>query len=149
MKSQPAKSALIEAVLTRAAEQEGDITPAAMALFYQRMPEARELFEHHGGGRVYNLEGEMVEMALYCLLHWFESPGEIEIMLQGSVPHHNDTLKVPPEAYQGLLQATAEVILETIPPGRQDELAIWREVCDDLAGLIEYSRRFVFHPRSP
>ena len=149
MKTPPDKSALIEGILMRAAEQVGDITPAAMALFYQRCPEARQLFEHHGGGRVYNLEGEMVEMALYCLMHWFDSPGEIEILLQGSVPHHNDTLKVPPEAYRGLLQATAEVIRDTIPPDRPDELAVWREVGEDLAGLIDYSRRFLFHPRSP
>ncbi len=34
----------------------------------------------------------MVEQALYCLMYGFDSPGEIEILLLGSVPHHNDTL---------------------------------------------------------
>ncbi len=146
--SDPDKNALIEHILTRASDKIGDITAPVMALFYQRFPQARQMFEHHGSDRVYNLEGEMVQQALYCLMYWFDSPGEVEIVLWGSVPHHNDTLKVPPEIYQGLLTATSEVIFDTIPPERDDERTVWKELCDDLGGLIEHSRQYVTDPKT-
>jgi len=139
-------SALAEAVLLRAAEHVGDITAPVLAVYYQRFPQARQLFEHHGNRRSHCLESEMVEQALYCLMNWFESPGEVEIVLLGSVPHHNDTLRVPPEAYQGLLQATAEVIGDTIPSGNTAERAAWKRLREDLDEVIEASRKHISRP---
>jgi hypothetical protein len=130
---------LIEQTLNRTAEQVGDITGPVMARYYQRFPEAMTAFDTHAQGNRPRLEGEMVERALYCLMYWFESPGEIEILLSGSVLHHNDTLQVPPTWYNELLQATAEVIVETIPPENSAELAAWEALCSDLREVIEQS----------
>jgi hypothetical protein len=117
------KRRLLEQSLERVVEQIGDITQPTMARYYGRFPAAVEAFERLWPGNRAQLEGEMVERALYCLMYWFESPGEIEIMLGGSVLHHNDTLRVPPEWYAGLVDATIDVIVATIPPGNGPELA--------------------------
>ena len=130
------KLAVVEQILTRAAEGVGDITAPTMASFYQRFPEARSAFEQHGGANINKLEGEMVEQALYCLMCWFDSPAEIKILLAGSVPHHETVLDVQPEYYQGLLVAAAEVIQATIPSGNKEELLVWQLLSDDLAELI-------------
>lgn len=141
--SEQAKNVEVETILTRAAERAGDITEPAMAIFYQRFPKARESFAHHGGELIHNLEGEMVQQALYCLMTWFESTGEVELMLRGSVPHHCETLNVPPEYYQGLLMATADVVQSTIPTENTQELAVWQELCDSLADLINQSSQHI------
>jgi len=139
-------SALVEAVLYRAAEAIGDITEPVMALFYQRFPQAREMFEYHGGFTTHCVEADMIQQAIYCLMNWFESPGEVEIVLLGSVPHHNDTLKVPPEVYQGLLQATAEVIGDSIPEANARERSAWQSLCRDLDAVIDQSRMYITRP---
>ena len=134
------KSAVVEAILTRAAEEAGDITQVTMGRFYERFPPGRELFTHHGGEGVENLEGEMVQRSVHCLMYWYDSPGEIEMLLMGSVPHHSETLNVPAEFYQGLLTATAEIILETIPAENSEELAVWQELSDELRAMIQRSK---------
>lgn len=133
------KLAVVEQILTRVAEDMGDITQAVMTLYYQRLPEAKERFQHHAQGNIDNLQGEMVTQALYCLMTWFESPGEIEILLLGSVPHHSDTLKIPPTYYRELINTTAEVVESTIPTENSEELVIWREVRSQLQKLVEQS----------
>lgn len=137
------KIARIEQILTRAAEQVGDVTAPTMERFYNRYPEAKAAFELHGLGQRAVLEGQMIERSLYCLMHWFDSPGEIEILLAGSVPHHSDTLQVPPEWYGDLIEATAEVIAETIPVTDAEELAVWHELRSDLIDLIDQSRQLI------
>ncbi len=138
---------LVDTILYRAAEALGDITRPVMTRYYQRFPSVWEMFEHHGGMTAHTLEGEMVDQALYCLMNWYSSRGEVEIVLLGSVPHHAETLKVPPNAYQGLLQATAEVIGDTIPVDNTEELAVWRDLCDGLYAVIEQSRRYIHAPK--
>src|SRR5690625_6177142 len=100
------RTALVEQTLLRAAERLGDVTAPVLAAYYQRVPESKAAFEHHAGVNRSQLEGEMVENSLYCLMSWFESPGEIEMLLAGSVPHHEETLRVPPHWYEELLEAT-------------------------------------------
>jgi len=141
--SNDSKLALVEGILMRAAEQLGDVTQPAMDHYYHRYPEVRAAFEHHCVGNRPQLEGEMIENALYCLMYWYESPGEIEILLGGSVPHHNDTLNVPPSWYSELIDSTAAVIADTIPAGNADELAIWQELRDDLRKLIDDCGKYV------
>lgn len=133
------KLAVVEQILTRAAEDMGDITQAVLALYYERLPEARERFEHHAQGNVGNLEGEMVAQTLYHLMTWFESPGEIQILLLGSVPHHRDTLHVPTVFYRELINATVEVVGQSIPPENREKLEIWRELGDELVSVVEAS----------
>lgn len=122
------KKALLDASLERAAEQVGDITPPVMELFYSRYPQARQRFEELCAGNLAQLEGEMVEQAVYCLMTLLDSPGEVEFILWNSVPHHSDTLHVPPEWYTGLIDATFDIIASTIPADETAELA----VCDEL-----------------
>lgn len=137
------KMAVVDTILTRTAEKIGDITAPVMSAYFDRLPEARDLFKHHGLNNMENLEGQMVEQALYCLMYWFESPGEIEILLLGSVPHHNDTLNVPPRVYSELLNATADIVEGTIPRTNADEIAVWRELRDDLSKLILESSKYI------
>ncbi len=133
------KLAVVEQILSRVVEDMGDITQAVIALYYQRLPEARERFQYHAQGNIDNLQGEMVAQALYCLMTWFESPGEIEILLLGSVPHHSETLKIPSTFYRELINATAEVVESTIPTENSEQLAIWREVRSQLQNLVDQS----------
>lgn len=127
---------LMETTLGRAAERLGDVTPAAMQLFYARYPDARAAFEMHGIGNPARLEGEMVQQALYCLMYWFDSPGEIEIVLLGSVPHHKQTLKVPPEWYSGLIESVMDVVAGIIPPERDEERENWATLRRELTEVI-------------
>jgi hypothetical protein len=137
------KKALLHVSLERAAELLGDITQPTMEHYYLRFPAARSAFEELWQGNRSQLEGEMVERALYCLMYWFESPGEIEILLSGSVLHHNDTLRVPPEWYGGLIDATTDVIVGTIPPDHGPELDVWDELRRELHGVIQQCRQFI------
>jgi len=143
------KSALIEEILMRAAEQVGDITAPAMDAYYRRYPEVKAAFEAHGLGKRTQLEGQMIENALHCLMHWFESPGEIEILLIGSVLHHNDTLHVSTDWYGDLIETTAEIIAETIPADNTAELAVWNEVRSGLRAVIDGCRKFVERKGQP
>lgn len=137
-----AKRALLETSLERAAEEIGDITRPVIDLFYQRFPESREAFDRLWPGRRDTLEGEMTERTLYCLMQWFESPGEIEIMLMGSVPHHDATLQVRPEWFAGFIDATADVITATIPVDRTDEQEVWQELRAELQEIVDQSASF-------
>ncbi|MGL4566753.1 MAG: hypothetical protein ACRCVD_15770 [Halioglobus sp.] len=141
-----ASAALLEHTLTRAAEQIGDITQPVMSLYYQRHPEARTAFEAHCQGNRAALEGDMVERILYCLMYWLESPGEIEIMLAGSVIHHADTLQVTPLWFEEMLGATADIIGATIPGDSPEELAVWNRVCGELCDVIRQSSKHVWAP---
>ncbi|MCK9563407.1 MAG: hypothetical protein M0R02_11900 [Bacteroidales bacterium] len=144
--SNDSKLTLVEGILMRAAEQLGDVTQPAMEHYYRRNPEVRAAFDHHCVGNRPQLEGEMIENALYCLMYWFESPGEIEILLGGSVPHHNDTLDVPPHWYSELIDSTAAVIAATIPAANTEELAVWEELRSDLRKLIDDCSKHIAKP---
>lgn len=130
---------IVEQILMRAAEEIGDITGPVISLYYERFPGARDQFEHHKRGDIGQLEGEMVERALYCLMTWFESPGEVEILLSGSVLHHNDTLKVAPEYYGGLINATADVLEGVICRENATEVTTWRELRNELRQIVDNS----------
>jgi hypothetical protein len=132
------KLAVVEEILERAAENIGDITDPAMAAFYARSPGGRELFAHHAR-HLGHLEGLMVEQSVYCLMQWFRSPSEIEILLRDTVPHHKETLKIPTYAYKDLLIATADIIGGSIPMENDTEKAIWVELCGQLLDAVDNS----------
>ncbi len=136
------KLALIDDILLRASEQIGDISQPAITAFYQRFPYAREIFQQLAQNPSV-LEAEMIEQVLYCLMFWFKRPVEIEILLAGSVPHHNETLNIPTDVYRGLLTATLDVIGNTIPPTSVDEMAVWQELSNQLHLLIDTSAQSV------
>ncbi len=141
--------ALIEATLTRTAEQLGDITPRVIERLYRQFPAMEASFAHHGLGKQAQLEGDMVQNALYCLMDWHADPGSIEVMLFNSVPHHHYTLQVPPQWYAGLLEVTAEVIGETIPAAAEDERNAWQSLTAELLQVLEESSRQTDAPYSP
>lgn len=132
-----ANIALLDRILLRAAESLGDLAPAAIELFYSRHGEARAAFERHGLGKREQLEADMVETALYCLMTWVERPGEVAIMLYGSVPHHSNTLHVRPEWYRCLLDSVIDLVAATIPPEAAQETALIDEIRACLQGAID------------
>lgn len=138
------KKELLDASLIRAAEQAGDITGPAIDLYYRRYPAAKAVFERLGVGGKAQLEGQMVENTLYCLMYWFECPGEIEILLSDSVPHHHDTLEISLDWYNGLIEAVADVIVDTIPAENLAEKAVWDELRTELCAIIENCREHFF-----
>ncbi|MBU6266640.1 MAG: hypothetical protein KGN34_03805 [Sphingomonadales bacterium] len=131
-----AKHAVLERGLERAAERLGDPTQPVITAFYARHPEAQAAFERLALGKRANLEGEMVSQVLYCLMTWFESPGEVEIVLMGSVPHHAQTLEVNPAWYEGLIAASCAVLGAD---AQGDERAVWDAVEADLRGVVRES----------
>jgi hypothetical protein len=135
------KIRLLEVGLARAADLIGDVTAPAMERFYSSYPDARESFKEHGGANARQLEGEMVERTIYCLMDWLERRAEVEILLFQSVPHHIDTLNVRTEWYRGLIDAVIDVIAATIPPENNAELTVWNEIRHELGDMIERSRR--------
>lgn len=138
------KKALLLASLERAAEELGDITPHVMAAYYARHPEARERFEELHSGNPDRLEGQMVEQVLYCLMEWFDSAGEIEIILITTVPHHIDTLNIPPTFFADLIDAVCDTVVATIPADRAGERAVWDELRHELLDITNNSAAYAF-----
>ncbi|MFM5907956.1 MAG: hypothetical protein ACKOPO_10295 [Novosphingobium sp.] len=127
---------LVQSALQRAAEQLGDITPAVARQFAAAMPAGFALFHHHEPLDPARLEGAMVEQALHCLMHWHDSPGEIEIMLISTLPHHVETLGVSHDVFAQYLVTVCAVIAGTIPPDARDEQSAWQRMLDDLLEVI-------------
>ena len=138
-----AKLALIEHSLEREADALGDITAPLMARFYADHPAAEASFEHHGLGKRALLEAEMVGNVLYCLMTWFERPEEIRIILYDSVPHHQETLKVEPDWYEGMLYTGIDLIEATLPDDADDERAAWAAMRAGFAETIARARSFI------
>lgn len=132
-----AKKALLDVSLERAAEQLGDITPHVMEAYYRRHPEARRRFEDLASGERGALEQQMVDQALYCLMVWVESPLQIEIILNTTVPHHMQTLDIPSHLFSELIAATCATIVSTIPPQKTGELALWNELHAGIKALVD------------
>ena len=131
--------ALIEAVLLRASERLGDITPAVIDTYYRRFPDAPAAFETWSLGDRQRLEGDMVQQVLYCLMEWYALPLEIEIILANTVPHHVDTLRLRPEQFLGFIETVVETVGRTIPGEAHDETAAWRDLQGHLMALVRQS----------
>ena len=123
---------IIDAILARAAEEVGDLTPTVIARYYRQFPAARERFEAHASGDVPYLEGSMVEGVLFYLMNWVQEPAVTEIALSDTASHHLDTLGIDPVLFLGLLDVVHVVIAETIPASSQEERMVWNEVQQKL-----------------
>ena len=137
------KQALLLSSLERAAEKLGDITPHVMALYYDRYPEALALFEELCPSGRLPLEGQMVEQILFCLMEWYVSPSDIEIMLTTTVPHHVETLKVRSELFQDLINVVCDTIVATIPSHEHGEQTVWAELRGVMTSLVKQELCFV------
>jgi len=130
---------IFESVLESAAEKLGDITQPVMNLYYQRFPEAKAAFMHHGFDNTKSLEAAMVETVVYLLMTWFERQVEIEIILRETVPHHVQILNIPLSIFAGLVDCTLDVMESAIPAGNHQQLGICEELRQGLLGFIDRS----------
>lgn len=133
-----AKHDLLERGLERAAECLGDVTGPVMAAFYEQFPEAQATFDRLSPGNRARLEGEMVAQTIYCLMTWFKFPGEVEGVLMTSVPHHEQTLEVRPDWYEGLLACSCAVLSVHAVGG---ELQALLDIEAELRDLIREAAR--------
>src|SRR5690606_24306823 len=102
--------------------------------------------EHHGLGDRRKLEALMVENVVYALMNWLGREEQLRIELRDSVPHHEETLKVPPGWYRALVEAVIEVIARTVPADATAERALLTRIGAELAEAIEGSAaRFAKH----
>ena len=134
-----ARQALIEQGLGRAAEVLGDVTQPVIDLFYARFPDARASFAYHSPSKPESLEAEMVGNALFYVMVWFENPIEARIAFDSSVPHHRVALGVPPDWYQGFLEAFLDVVEPAAAP-LGEEAEAWAILREGLVGLVERNR---------
>ena len=134
------RMALAETSMARLAEQKGDITAPVLERYYRHMPDARTSFIHHGLGNQAELEGRMVAETVFLLLRWAENPAIAKIEQGTTIVHHQDTLVIGPHLYIGLIDAVLGELLETIPPGAQDERELWLTIRAEIAGFIESVR---------
>lgn len=130
---------LMERSLERVVEVLGDPCAPVFARFYASYPDAREAFVRLGLESPGKLEEEMFEQSLYCLTAWVERPEEVRIVLNGSVPHHRQTLEVPLAWFDGLLGAACAVLRDTVPAEAEDELALWDRVERELRECVRQS----------
>jgi len=143
------KRELLDASLERAAEQLGDITPHVMERYYAKLPGARERFEHFQPDNRQRLEGQMVEQVLYCLMEWYECPGEIEFILLNTIPHHIDTLGIAPEHFAELLLLVCDTIAGTIPVDQPDERAVLAGLRATMLDLYSQGASYARTPARP
>lgn len=130
------KRELAERSIERAAEVVGDITQPTLDRFYARFPEAKAAFLRLAGNDCDRVEARMVENCLYCMMYWFGRPGEVRGVIEDQIPHHIRTLEVSAQWYWEMLHASLEVVMETIPPEAQDEIALWSEMSEGLKAMI-------------
>lgn len=130
------KTAVLEDILTHAADTLGDITPLVLERFFHNHPEAQELFKYHGSTNSGRMAEDMVASATYCLTAWFERPEEIEAMFCHTVPHH-EILNINKSHFSGLLAATMQVIEDTLPDDSAAQKAVWKELNDRLLALVD------------
>lgn len=140
------KQATFEKSLMRCAEALGDITPHVARAFYEAYPEGRERFEYHYPDASKPMEGEMVEQTLYCLMNWFSSPREIEIVVLSTFPHHVETLGIGAEQFTGFIEAVCRVIASTIPADAADELAVIEDLIRGFRDLAVKSSTLLRAP---
>ncbi|WP_370030759.1 hypothetical protein [Qipengyuania mesophila] len=140
------RDALAQRSMERLAQVVGDITEPVLETYYARHPDARASFEHHGLGHTRELEGRMVAESLYLLLAWVEDPVRARIDHGTAIVHHNDTLLVTPHWYLGLVDATLEILLTTIPAEADDERALWLNVRAEFAAFVESLRSEFIRP---
>ena len=142
----PEKQVLLDSSIERAAALLGDLTPHVFARYYPAFPEAHERFEELSLHSRNSLEGQIIEQSLYCLMQWFESPGQIRIVIVGTVSHHIETLQISPSCFSGLMDTICDVIVSTIPADCPGERAVWQELREAMQGLFAEGCKYVFHP---
>lgn len=130
------KQEQIDDLFTELADDMGDIVPSAMERFYKACPEGKALFVQHAGSDLRQLEGSMVEQALFCVLSWYEAPAEIEIVLKYSLPHHVHTLDVPYAAFRALFLAIFDEV-DVYVQKTKIENSAWPDLKSELLQALD------------
>ena len=112
--SEQDKAALMDTALECVVDSKGDIMPLVIEEYYQRCPDGKESFEHHGFDGHVRLTESMVDSVLYCITGWVDNRREIESLIADTVPHHK-SLKIPRDLLVSLLDVTLEVLLSGVP----------------------------------
>jgi len=131
---------IAERSLERLSLECGDVTAEVMKRFYRAFPDARASFIHHGLSDVAGLEGRMVAESAFLLLQWSESPQTARIDHGTAVPHHNDTLKVGPHWYLGMVDAFLSLLYETIPAEAPEERNHWENIRSEIVTFFDALR---------
>lgn len=126
------KTAMLDSILVRAAEQLGDLHDAVMNRYYRQFPEALALFEEQSLGHRRRLEDEMIGSVLYCIMTWVERPVEVSIVLSSTVPHHGVALNIPLACFAGFTDAVLAEIAATIPADALAEAALLDDIRESL-----------------
>ena len=121
---------LIYRCLEFAAEKIGDLHLPVLEKYHLRLPGAKAELERHGNSE--ELEHSMVEQALYCLMTWFERPAEVQIVLQDTVPHHINTLKVPMRYLEELMNVLIDVVAEALPVTAEAEITTLQKLREEI-----------------
>lgn len=127
---------LMQTTLERAAEELGDLTEPVTKRFYRRCPAAAASFRELGLGEPRPLEARMIESVLFCLMTWLEERPIVEMLIQVYLPHHYLTLGVEVDWFRAMVEETADIIAETIPPGNAAERAAWSEISSGVLAVI-------------
>lgn len=127
---------LLESILQRAADELGDITTRVMALHYSRQPRAQAVFSEQASGELSQLEANMVDQALYCLMTWLDRPAEVEVMYMDAVSHHQ-YLGIPLSVFIDLQTAVVEVVAGVIRESETEARRLMQRVAAGLVGAIE------------
>ncbi|MAZ89221.1 MAG: hypothetical protein CL693_16450 [Cellvibrionaceae bacterium] len=128
------KSQKMEEILELAANALGDITSLVLREFYQRCPEAKEMFSNLSYGNSTNLEASMVDAALYCMMNWIDRPLDVTSKLENAVPLH-DYWNVPVEYCVKFQRAVFDVIKRAIEDQELHEFL--GEIQQELVSTIE------------
>jgi hypothetical protein len=134
------KTEQLERILTRAAEQLGDVTEATMEHFYAHFPGARAIFERHGYGDPRYLEEMMVSHSLFCVMEWLPRQSWVDSLLWFSVSNHERSLGVTTEWYSGLVSSVSAVLLSYCED--DSERHVVAEIQSGIRSMI-YSRSSV------
>ena len=87
----------------------------------------------------------MVSESIYLLLRWVEEPAAVRIDQASTIVHHNDTLKVGPRWYMGLIDAVVAIVLETVPAQASPEREAWLAIRSEIAAFVDSLRsEFLF-----
>ena len=139
----------LDRVLQFACDAYGDITPQVSEHFHARHPDARKAIEERYPGRLAELEGLMVEQALYCIMQWPIDRQEVEFILGTVGPQHASTFGIGTEHFIGFFDSVFAVIRQTIPSHALPESRIFGSLQSELQTSIGIACKAVTRPPLP
>ena len=136
--SEDKKAALIDEIFSLAAEELGDITTPVITRAYQLCPEGHKAFQTHAlTNNLFDLEANMVEQTLYCILDWTRNREASKVAVFSTLPHHIETLEVSLEMFLSPFEALFDVIERVILPSDTLQQTAWQTLRTDFFCFCE------------